>query len=354
MTELEKKIKHYADAYYSGKEEISDAEYDELIAELRAENPESELLDTVTGEEEQIEGFPKISHNLVTGTLRKCRNVEEFSEWFSKHNFGQFSVQYKLDGNSILLEYNKGVLIRVSTRGDGFTGYDITSNGLKFQNVPHIIDASFTGSIRGEVLLFHDDFKKYYGDMKNCRNAAAGIVKHLDGSGCERLRMICYDIYDENGNVDSTETAKISFLKANGFAVPEWMTTYNFDDIIKFREEAYKLRESGGLQYDIDGIVIKQEKCDKEDLKRKCPLNNCAIKFELAEADTVLRKIVWQLHGNIFSPVGIFDPVELNGTTVSRATLCNINKMEELGVQVGKKCVLIKAGEIIPRLIKVY
>lgn len=349
MTELEEKIKKYSDAYYSGKEIISDKDFDLLIAKLRREQPDSSLLDTVVGNEEEIQGFPKIKHELVTGTLKKCRNVEEFHEWIlSHHNFGSLCVQYKLDGNSILLEYDKGSLKRVSTRGDGFTGFDITNNGLKFQYVPHKIDPNFTGSIRGEVLLFHEDFKKYYNNMKNCRNAAAGIVKHLDGSGCENLRMICYDIYDKNGLVDNTESQKIDFLTKNGFKVPEGIKTDNYDEIIKFRESTYKLRENGKLEYDIDGIVVKQENCQKDDLKRKCPMNNCAIKFDLMEAESVLRKIVWQLQGSIFSPVGIFDPVELNGTTVSRATLHNINKMEELGIEVGKTCILEKAGEIIP------
>ena len=350
MTELEEKIKHYADAYYDGKEEIPDEEYDFLIARLRAEQPDSELLDDVAGEDTHVDGFEKGKHDLVTGTLVKCRDEQQFTEWIEKHKFGDFNVQQKMDGAGIELKYKDGRLFEAVSRGNGFQGDVITDNAMLINGIKHEVPG-FTGSIRGEVLMSHENFNKYFPDKKNCRNTAAGVMKHIHGEDCDKLDFVAYEVYDKDGKVDNTETEKMDFLSKNGFSTPEWFVTKDYDKIIAFRAAQAAARAE--LPYDIDGIVVKQERCMKDDLKRRTPLNNVAIKFNLVEAETTLRKIVWQLQGTIFSAVGIFDPVDLNGTTVRRATLCNLHKMDKLGVEVGKKCIIVKAGEIIPRLLEV-
>lgn len=345
MTELETKIKNFADAYYQGRELISDSEYDALIERLKKENPESSLLNDVVGTD--IKGINKKYKLPVTmGTLEKCMTVESFKEWYSKHPHNDLVAEEKIDGNGILLHYKNSKLYEAFSRGDSEYGENITKNVMLFKDIPLVLNDSFTGYIRGEAIMFNDIFvSEYSKNMKNPRNAVAGIIKRLDGEGCDDVNFIAYDVF---GGFDKTEADKISFLSNNGFDVPKTELNPSYDKILELRDNIKNEKK-----YNIDGIVIKQNKVDKNDLMRKTPLNNVAVKPEMTIAVTTVNNIRWQLAGSVFSPVADVDPVELCGTTVVKASLANVNIMKKLNIGIGDEVEITKRGEIIPRIEKV-
>lgn len=346
---LEEKIKAYANAYYLGNQMISDAEYDALIEKLKKENPNSELLKGVIGSD--LKGVNKKYKLPVTmGTLDKCMTDEEFKKWWQKHPNTDLVCEVKVDGAGALLEYKDGNFVFAYSRGDSEFGEDLTSRVAKI-NIPKKIRENFTGYIRGEVVLKRKVFDEYFSkSMANPRNAAAGILKRLDGKDCEKLSFVGYDVFDDT-EISQTENNKIKFLKEENFEVPLVWTNQTFEDVVKLKDSIFDFEEK--LDYNIDGIVVKQNKVSKEDLARKTPLNNVALKPNANVKVTTIRDIVWQLKGRYCSPVAIVDPVELDGTIVSKASLANINIMMNLNVEIGKQVYIKKAGMIIPQIIGV-
>ena len=346
MTELENKIKYYADNYYQGNELISDSEYDALLELLKTENPNSELLTGVIGSD--MKGITKKYKLPITmGTLSKYHTPEEFRKWYNDNNT-KLHISLKVDGNSQLLIYKNGKLVQTLSRGDSEYGEDTTKNVLKVNGVIKEIP-NFTGCIRGEVVLKNSVFEKYFSDNANARNMAAGIIKRLDGKDCEKLNFVAYEVNDENNQVDKTEEDKIAFLKQNGFEAPKWWCGVNCEDIIEFRNNLNEYIKE--VDYNCDGLVIKYNNSNKDDLQRKTPTTQVAFKPESTFAITTLKDIEWNLQGSIYSPVGILEPIELDGTTVSRVTLHNLNIMEELGISIGCKVKVIKSGMIIPKVL---
>lgn len=349
MTELELKIKNFADAYYNGNEQISDAEYDALIARLKQENPNSPLIKNgVVGSD--LKGVSKKYKLPVTmGTLAKCMTDKEFSDWWSKHaTTTDIIAETKIDGNGVLLEYKDGKLTFVYSRGDSEYAEDLTANVSKVKGVIKNLKENFTGYIRGEVVLKRSIFEsdKSFANMANPRNAVAGVIKRLDGKDGEKLNFIGYDVF---GDHDDTEMNKINFLKEQGFDTPRWWLSVSEEDVIELKNNIKELRKEA--DYDIDGIVIKQNNVDKEDLMRKTPLKNCALKPDPDIKITKILGIEWQLKGRYFSPVAIVEPVEIEGAIVNKASLANINIMIELGVEIGDNVYIKRAGEIIPKII---
>ncbi len=347
MTELEIEIKKYADAYYQGNELISDSDYDALIAKLKKEQPDSKLLNDVVGSD--LKGVStKYKLDATMGTLEKCNTDEEMAEWWSKHPHDNLIAELKIDGNGQLLTYEHGKLAYVRSRGDGEYGDDTTANVSKVQGVPTQLSADFNGSIRGEVVMFRSVFEKHFPEGKNPRNMAAGIIKRLDGKDCEKLNFIAYDLFDKDNKFDVSESGKLAFLKENGFDIPRYETNPTLDGLKKWKDS---LDPNGEIP--CDGIVIKQNVVSKEDLMRHTPLNNVAYKPNCQSAVTTVKRIVWQLRGKYFGPVAEVEPVELEGTTVSKASLANVNIMNELGVYEGAEVIMTKHGLIIPQIDKV-
>ncbi|MCQ2218963.1 MAG: hypothetical protein MJZ33_10885 [Paludibacteraceae bacterium] len=347
MTELELEIKRYADAYYQGNELISDSDYDALIAKLKREQPDSELLGNVIGSD--LKGVStKYKLDATMGTLEKCNTDEEMAQWWSKHPHNDLVAELKIDGNGQLLTYSNGQLAYVRSRGDGEYGDDTTSNVTKVQGVPMSLGVNFNGCVRGEVVMFRSTFEKYFKEGKNPRNMAAGIIKRLDGSDCDKLNFIAYDLFDNDNKQDVSEASKLQFLKECGFDIPRYELNPTLEGLKQWKDS---LEPNGEIP--CDGIVIKQNKVNKDDLMRHTPLNNVAYKPNCQSAVTTIKKIVWQLRGKFFGPVAEVEPVELEGTTVSRASLSNVNIMNELGVYEGAEVIMTKHGLIIPQVDKV-
>jgi len=357
IKELEEKIKKCNEEYYDGGEIISDVEYDKLIAELRALDPNNPLLDTVIDNVRDIEGFEKKKLPVTMGTLKKCQNEKEIFDIFKKLGNNKYLLELKIDGNGQLLCCDYGSLSLVISRGNATNGFDMTKNFIKIpfrkNSNPIVLENGmpFSGFIRGEVYMSNETFnKKYSKQMKNQRAAAAGIMKRLDGDGCEDLNFIAYDVFNDYF-ADKTEKDKLLFLINNGFTVPTFKEVSSAEEMIEWRKEVSQTRDK--LQYPIDGIVAKSQKVDYEDLSRVTPLKNFAIKFDLDYAISKIIDIEWSFKGSILAPVAIIEPVELNGTTVSRASLHNVNIMERLGVEIGKHAMITKRGEIIPKVEKI-
>ena len=344
MTELEEKIKEYANNYYQGNELISDEDYDLLIAKLKAEQPDSELLKGPIGSD--IKGVAqKIKLPITMGTLDKCNTEEEMKTWWDKHNHNDILAELKIDGNGQCLLYKNGEICQTISRGDGEYGEDTTINISKIPNVLHTLNTTFNGKIRGEVAMLRSTFNKHFPDGKNPRNQCAGIVKRLDGKDMDKLVFIAYDVFDDDNVVDKTEASKLQFLMDNGFQVPEWRANPSFKELIEWKNN---LDPNGEIP--CDGIVIKQNKVDKNDLMRHTPLNNVAFKPNLQSARTIVNKIDWQICGRYLAPVAYVKPVELEGTTVEKASLANVNIMNALGIYEGAEVIISKHGLIIPQV----
>lgn len=347
MTELELEIKKYADAYYQGNELISDSDYDALIEKLKKEQPNSELLKKVIGSD--LKGVStKYKLDATMGTLEKCNTDEDMKEWWLKHPHDNLIAELKIDGNGQLLTYKQGKLAYVRSRGDGEYGDDTTQNVTKVQGVPTDLGVDFNGSVRGEVVMYRSTFERFFPEGKNPRNMAAGIIKRLDGSDCEKLNFIAYDLFDNDNRFDTSEADKLHFLKAHGFSIPRFETNPTLEGLKIWKDS---LEPNGEIP--CDGIVIKQNIVNKDDLMRHTPLNNVAYKPNCQSAVTTIKRIIWQLRGKFFGPVAEVEPVELEGTTVSKASLANVNIMNELGVYEGAEVIMTKHGLIIPQVDKV-
>ena len=355
IKELSGLIKKYQQSYYNGEGEISDAEFDKLWDELKELDPDNEVLQKVGADSGN---FSKLKHVMPMGSQEKAADPEQFLSWAEKHCYDEYLVEYKLDGASLELQYENGILKHAVTRGDGSIGDDITFNAKKMSGVlPVLVDSAgktinFTGGIRGEVIMTHEVHDKFFSDKANCRNAANGLMKRKDGEGSEYLKLITYDAFSTTGNQPfSDEEEKILWLKKCGFAVSPLYIAKNPEDVIDYRAHVMDIRKS--IEYDIDGLVIKERRIDHNDASRARPDRQIAFKFSLEEAVSVLREVEWSINGGTYTPVAIFDEVELNGTTVKRASLANPDTMRELGVNIGSKVVVVKRGEIIPKIERV-
>ena len=379
--ELEKLIVRYQKSYYTGEAEISDAEFDALWDELKRLDPQNPLLhkigsdvsedyslfDEFTNTEKSAarlaaapQGaaggvFEKVRHVIPMGSQEKAANDGEFEQWAAKMTFDEFLVEYKLDGASLELQYENGVFVRAVTRGDGVVGDDISRNVLKMQGLVKNLNGSFTGGVRGEVIMTKRVHKDFYADKANCRNAANGLMKRKDGEGCEHLRIICYDArFASNRLADqpfADEEEKVKWLALQGFYTVPLHVCRGVQKVIEYRLQVMEQRAQ--LDYDIDGLVVKGRVIDFADAERDRPEKQIAFKFSLEEAVSVLRSVVWSESGATYTPIAEFDTVELAGTKVQRASLVNPNTIRSLAVKIGSHIVVTKRGEIIPKIERV-
>jgi DNA ligase (NAD+) len=394
---LERLIQKYQKSYYDGEAEISDAEFDLLWDELKILAPESPVLQKVgAGSDaapvDSTDGFPKAKHLIPMGSQEKAANPEEFLAWAEKMGLAKtglepqktavqsaktpvlaekntpdsenqdfmltgnnnrltktFLVQYKLDGASLELQYEKGKLVRAITRGDGIIGDDITANARRMAGVADKLDVSFSGGVRGEVVMTREVWRVKYASKANCRNAANGIMRRKDGVGCEDLRLVTYDAAAVGrDNYFANELAKIQWLSKRGFETALTKTFDNAEEIIAYRARVAAARDS--LPFDIDGLVVKDNETDMADLRRARPEKQIAFKFELETAFSVLRQVEWSESGATYTPIGIVDPVRLAGTTVQRANLNNPDMIRAMGLKIGAVVRVVKRGEIIPKI----
>lgn len=339
--ELEEKIKHYQKAYYNGNEEISDAEFDELWETLESNYPNSPLLagvgqDSVTN---------KIKHIMVMGSLYKFNTEEGLRDWVRKESI-VFPVQVscKIDGNSCELQYKDGKLLHAVTRGDSVFGEDITSKALGMNTIPNSIPCTDMLAIRGEIVMNKDLFeKKYSQDFKNPRNLTAGLLKNESFVDYNDLRFIAYDMLNTNRTC-ATELEKAQTLESYGFDVVESTYCNSVEEIIAYRST----RNPRDREYAIDGLVLKQNTVDPEDLKEIRPKKQHAFKWGTSFEETILTDIEWHMQGSTLTPIAIFNEIFIDGSLVHKATLHNLNFIQRLDLEIGDRIGITKFGEIIP------
>ncbi|MFZ5860370.1 MAG: NAD-dependent DNA ligase LigA [Spirochaetota bacterium] len=348
VNELEAEIKRHQKLYYNGEPKISDEEFDALWDELESLDPGNPLLKAVGTD--RSERWPKSPHRMTMGSLSKATDPESFLAWATKVQYPLYLVQYKLDGASMELQYDEGHFVRGVTRGDGVIGDDITPNVAKMNGVPKELPEPFTGAVRGEVLMSRRMHDAKYADKANCRNAANGLMKRKDGVGAEDLDIICYDAVSSlaTGTPFDTERKKIAWLERMGFKVVPTVECESPEAVIAYRAKIMDIRPD--LEYDIDGLVVKGDRIDREDASKLRPELQIAFKFSPEEAVTTLREVEWSESGATVTPIGIVEPVRLAGTTVQRANLANPDMIRSMDLRIGSKVVITKRGEIIPKI----
>ena len=350
MTPAEQ-VEIWANAYYNGTPMVDDATYD---AFCKANNLEAGL----QGDELKGNREPKFKHDLTTGTLAKAEDLEDerFDRWQSRIKGEAVNLSMKVDGSGFELIIVDGHLERAITRGNGFEGLDRTDtvkeickyNGLAAPVVRN--GKLYTGSIRGEMVMYKKDFESNFADQyANGRNLVAGMMNRKfsdmtaeDKSNLQYVHFIAYDALDKNGDF-ATQTQLMDWLEQY-FEVPEWKTIQVADKTIinEWRDAVRK------MTYDCDGVVIKANVIDRADRQERTPSRDIAVKPELQIAVSKVRKIAWDQSGSYLAPVAEIDPVQLEGTTVTRASLSNLNIMKKLGIEVGKTVSIVKRGLIIP------
>ncbi len=344
--DLEKEIKKHQDLYYAGKPEISDEEFDVLWDTLRSEFPESELLQEVgsTSIDEN-----KLPHEMSMGSQDKITSTKEIEDWIRLKNIhGDLVLEYKIDGCSVELIYENGVLQTALSRGNGLFGTDITKNIV---NVPRVFEKG-RFSVRGEIVLKKEDFEKMEKQEGaiSLRNIATGLSYQKNTAhNIDKLSVICYD----TNKPFPTESEKMNWLEQMGFET----TGYILADSKKISkiEDVLKVMENNRdkLPYAIDGVVIKQNTIPTITDDRKRPLHQRAFKWQSEAKQTTLLDVEWSRNGNNYTPVAILKPVELAGTVVSRASLANVGIMNKLGITKNCTVVVSKKGEIIPQIMSV-
>ena len=343
--ETRNKIIEYQDAYYKGQPKISDAEFDKLWDDFKNEFPDDEIFSEVG--DDRVEGFEKAKHTLVMGSQDKVNSFDALADWFRVKKISYpVEVSLKLDGISIELNYENGRLVSAITRGNGFIGDDITANAIKMDGVNRFIRNTQKISVRGEILLLKKIFENKYKKLgfSNPRNTASGIAKNKDGKNCEDLTVIVYD-----SNIMNTDfKTKMSYLDSLGFITVPRKYLYGFGAVEEYIKETEK--EFKNWQFAIDGLVVKQNKIDTNDILRLRPEFQRAFKFKSSDTTTVLRDVDWSYNGNIVTPIAVFDPVEIAGSIVKRASLVNLDEIKRLDLKLGDRIRVSKRNEIIPKI----
>ena len=373
--ELERHNRLY---YVEARPEISDREFDRLLRELQdleTAHPELAAPDSPTRRVggAPIEGFAQVRHAVPMMSLDNTYSVEEIREFDARVRkaLGVESVDYviepKVDGVSISLRYEKGVLVTAATRGDGKTGDDITANARTIRSIPlRIPAAAAVLEVRGEAYLGKAAFAQLNAEREkageppfaNPRNATAGSLKQLDPKvvAARPLAAVLYAVGALEGVEFETQADVLRGLAGLGFPTAKlWWECRGIEEVIARAEELQ--RREGELEYEMDGAVVK---VNRRALWRqlgttaKAPRFAMAYKYSHEQARTVLRGITLQVgRTGVLTPVAELEPVELAGSTISRATLHNEDEVRRKDIRVGDTVVIEKAGEVIPAVVAV-
>lgn len=363
---LRNMLEYHSRKYYvEDNPEISDYEYDMLFRELETleeKYPElkSENSPTMRVGGKALDRFEKVKHTVSMGSLTDVFSFNELEAFYNKNEKMIYSVEPKIDGLSVSLVYENGQFVLGATRGDGLVGENVTLNLKTIKSIPLTIDYKGRLEVRGEVYMPREAFEKINETRNekekfaNPRNAAAGSLRQLD-SKITAKRML--DIFVFNVQHCDKEFTRhsdsLNFLCEQGFKVlPYTLVTDNINEIENHINHIGEMRE--GLSFDIDGAVIKADILhDRTELGEVGgrPKWAVAYKYPPEEKETKLLDIVIQVgRTGVLTPNAVLEPVKIAGSTVSRATLHNLNYIREKDIRIGDSVVVIKSGEIIPRV----
>lgn len=363
MAELNEILSKAADSYYNtGVEIMSDHEYDELYDELERLEKETGII--LSGSRTQKVGFEvasslkKIKHTSRMLSLEKTKSVEELTSWLG-NNEGFLS--WKLDGLTLVLTYDNGELTQAVTRGNGEIGEDITANARHIKELP--LKISFTGHlvIRGEAIMLYKDFEKVNeqteegSKYKNPRNLCVGTVRNLDPKvTAERnIYFYAFNLVSADGYENNSFMSRIEWLSSLGFQTVYGVkvNSSTLADAVEKFEKSIAENEfpSDGLVLILDDVAYGISLGSTA----HAPRNGMAFKWKDETADTILREVEWSAsRTGLLNPVAIFDPVELEGTTVSRASVHNLSEVRKKQLGIGDTLSIFKANMIIPQILE--
>ena len=363
MKELVEKLNEAAKVYYSGTDEImSNYEYDKLYDELLALEKETGIV--LTGSPtnrvgyETLSELPKEQHEKPMLSLDKTKSVDALAEFAGTH---KSLLSWKLDGLTVVLTYNEGRLEKAVTRGNGYVGEVITPNARVFKNIP--VEIPYKGElvIRGEAIIRYSDFEKINSEIdddsekyKNPRNLCSGSVRQLSNEITARrnVNLIVFALIKADGvDFGNSREKQFEWLEAQGFQVVErrMADRSNMAEAVKFFADKIKDND-----FPSDGLVLLYDDIaygDSLGTTAKFPRNAIAFKWADETANTTLTDVEWSAsRTGLINPVAIFEPVELEGTTVSRASVHNVSIVKELKLGIGDKITVYKANMIIPQI----
>jgi DNA ligase (NAD+) len=366
--------------YVDARPEINDREYDTLMAQLIAlekAHPEFMTADSpsVKVGGAPIAGFTQVTHRVPMLSIENAFEEQELVDWDAglrkslERESLDYSIEYKIDGVAISLTWENGSLVRAATRGNGNVGDEVTSNARVIAGVPLRLTTASPPAlleVRGEVVILNEDFSAFQAEQvrsgeepfKNPRNAAAGALKLLDPRLARerKLRFLAHGVGFVEGIAWKSYIDFLDSIRILGIpTTPDVSQAHGFDGLLNVCSEM--IARVPELPFEVDGLVIKLNTlAQREQLgaTSKSPRWVRAYKWERYEAETRVRAIVIQVgKTGAMTPVAELEPVEIAGTTVSRASLHNRDELDRLGVRIGDLVVVEKAGKIIPHVMRV-
>lgn len=383
IEKLREEISRHDYLYYvKAQPEISDYKYDMLMKKLEELEKQWNLA-TPDSPTQRISGgpvktFPVVRHRKVMMSLSNTYNEDEIRDFdrrvrslLNPNEPYEYVCELKIDGLAISLLYENGTFTRAATRGDGEQGDDVTQNVKTIRSIPLKIPSDKSNfqniEVRGEVYFQRNDLiplnkeREENGEapFANPRNAAAGSLKLQNPEIVARrpLKMFCYWIESlEDSSRIKTQFDGLELLKDLHFPLnPTYRLCQSVDEVIQYWQEWQEKRNS--VSYNIDGIVAKVNSVEQQNrlgATAKSPRWAIAFKFKTEQAESRLKDIIWQVgRTGVLTPVAVLEPVQLMGTTVSRATLHNVDELERLDIRIGDHVILEKGGDVIPKVLQV-
>ena len=374
MNELVALLNRYATEYYtSDNPSVSDSEYDRLyreLVELETAYPDQVLADSPTHRVggKVLDGFEKYSHQYPLYSLQDAFSREELEAFDARVRkevaHPTYICELKIDGLSISLTYEKGILVAGATRGDGSIGENITENLKRVKDIPLTLPEELDITVRGECYMPRASFDQVNQarqengepEFANPRNAAAGTLRQLDTAVVAKRNLATFLYQEASPSTRDSQEKVLKHLEQLGFVVnPKRILAENIDEIWAFIQEVGEEREN--LPYDIDGVVIKvNDLAGQEELgfTVKAPKWAVAYKFPAEEKEVQLLSVDWTVgRTGVVTPTANLTPVQLAGTTVSRATLHNVDYIAEKDIRKDDTVIVYKAGDIIPAVLRV-
>ena len=374
MNELVALLNRYATEYYtSDNPSVSDSEYDRLyreLVELEVAYPDQVLADSPTHRVggKVLDGFEKYSHQYPLYSLQDAFSREELEAFDARVrkevSHPTYICELKIDGLSISLTYEKGILLAGATRGDGSVGENITENLKRVKDIPLTLPEELDITVRGECYMPRASFDQVNQarqengepEFANPRNAAAGTLRQLDTAVVAKRNLATFLYQEASPSTRDSQEKVLTHLEQLGFVVnPKRILAENIDEIWNFIQEVGQERDK--LPYDIDGVVIKvNDLAGQEELgfTVKAPKWAVAYKFPAEEKEAQLLSVDWTVgRTGVVTPTANLTPVQLAGTTVSRATLHNVDYIAEKDIRKDDTVIVYKAGDIIPAVLRV-
>ena len=374
MNELVELLNRYATEYYtSDNPSVSDSEYDRLyreLVELEQAHPEQVLPNSPTHRVggKILDGFEKYSHQYPLYSLQDAFSREELLAFDARVRKELPNVTYicelKIDGLSISLTYEQGVLVVGATRGDGSIGENITENLKRVKDIPLTLPEALDMTVRGECYMPRASFDQVNQsrqengepEFANPRNAAAGTLRQLDTAVVAKRNLATFLYQEASPSTRNSQEQVLKHLEQLGFVVnPRRVLAHSMDEVWQFIQEVGQERDQ--LPYDIDGVVIKvNDLVGQEQLgfTVKAPKWAVAYKFPAEEKEAKLLSVDWTVgRTGVVTPTANLTPVQLAGTTVSRATLHNVDYISEKDIRKDDTVIVYKAGDIIPAVLRV-